>query len=263
MAKAQGGARKIAKKPAARAASDRTAPRAAASRPLHAVRFPNESPGYRAARNELLEAEIRLRQRIEQVAALRRKLPLGGAAKEDYVFEEGETMLSGHPVARRVRLSELFGEHDSLVVYNFMYGPDMQQPCPMCASILDSLDGAAPHIGQRTSLVVVARSPIARIRQLALSRGWRRLRFLSSSQNDYNRDYHGETADGAQMPMLNVFVRRNGKVHHFTGTELLYAPRESGQGHRHVDLIWPLWNVLDLTPEGRGTDWTPQLSYID
>jgi predicted dithiol-disulfide oxidoreductase (DUF899 family) len=230
---------------------------------LRNLHFPNESAAYRAARNELLEAETKLRQRIEQVAAMRRRLPLGGAAKEDYVFEEGETMLSGHPVARRVRLSELFGEHDSLVIYNFMFGPEMEHPYPACASILDSLDGATQHINQRTNLVIVARSPVARIRQLALSRGWRRLRFLSSSQNSYNRDYHGEAADGSQLPMLNVFVRRNGRVHHFTGSEMLFGPRESGQGPRHVDLIWPLWNVLDLTPEGRGKDWTPQLSYMD
>lgn len=261
MAKAKVAGRKGAKKPAAKG---RSAPsKSPAAKSLHNLRFPNESAAYRAARNELLETEIRLRQRIEQVAAMRRRLPLGGAAKEDYVFEEGETMLSGHPVARRVRLSELFGGHDSLVIYNFMFGPEMEQPCPMCASILDSLDGAAIHLNQRTSLVVVARSPVARIRQLALSRGWRRLRFLSSSQNSYNRDYFGEGPDGSQMPMLNVFLRRDGKVHHFAGSEMLYGPRESGQGHRHVDLIWPLWNVLDLTPEGRGKDWTPQLGYLD
>jgi predicted dithiol-disulfide oxidoreductase (DUF899 family) len=28
---------------------------------------------------------------------------------------------------------------------------------------------------------------------------------------------------------------------------------------RHVDLIWPVWNLLDLTPGGRGTDWYPSL----
>lgn len=259
-AKAKSGARKAVKKKPVAKARKTAAP---AAKSLHSIRFPNESPSYRAARNELLDAEIRLRQRIEQVAAMRRRLPPGGTVPEDYVFEEGETMLSGHPVARRVRLSELFGDHDSVVIYNFMYGPQMENPCPSCASILDSLDGAAIHLAQRTNLVIVARSPIARIRQLAHSRGWRRLRFLSSSQNNYNRDYHGERPDGAQMPMLNVFVRRNGRIQHFAGSELLYAAHESGQESRHVDLIWPLWNVLDLIPEGRGSDWSPRLGYTD
>jgi len=30
---------------------------------------------------------------------------------------------------------------------------------------------------------------------------------------------------------------------------------------RHVDFMWPLWNILDRTPEGRGSDWGPRLEY--
>ena len=54
----------------------------------HEIRFPNESDAYRATRNVLLEAEADLREQIENVAAMRRKLPLGGAIPEDYVFED-------------------------------------------------------------------------------------------------------------------------------------------------------------------------------
>ena len=108
---------------------------------------------------------------------------------------------------------------------------------------------------------MVARSPILRIREFARGRGWTNLRLLSSAGNTYNRDYHGETPDGGQMPMLNVFTRRGGKVHHFYGTELLYAPTEPGRDPCHVDLVWPLWNMLDFTPEGRGMDWYPALEY--
>ena len=215
------------------------------------MKFPNESRTYRHAREELLEAEIRLRRHIEQVAALRRALPPGGVA-QDYVFDAEEGKL---------RLSELFKRGESLVAYSFMYGPDMERPCPMCTSILDGLEGNAQHIAQRTNLVVIAKSPIERILAFARSRGWSRLRLLSSQGNNYNRDYHAETADGAQMPMLNVFRRDGGTIRHFYGTELLYAKVEPGQNARHVDLIWPLWNVLDFTPEGRGSDWYPKLDY--
>lgn len=265
MAKKKAVARVAAQKsgqPADRAPAASGAPADAAS-PPHGKRFPNESAAYRAARNKLLEAEIKLRRQIEAVAAMRRNLPLGGEVPQDYLFEESEAHLSGHPVPRRVRMSQLFGDRDSLVIYSLMYGPDMEKPCASCSSILDSLDGAAPHINQRTNLVIVARSPAGRIQQLAHARGWRRLRFLSSGQNSYNRDYHAETASGAQMPMINVFVRRDGRIYHFAGSELLYAPAEPGQDPRHADMIWPLWNVLDLTPEGRGTDWQPKLSYLD
>lgn len=221
---------------------------------LHEVRFPGETAEYRQARDLLLEAEIALRRQIEAVAAMRRALPPGGPAPEDYVFEEGED-------ARPVRLSELFGDKPTLVAYSFMYGPQMEQACPSCTSILDSLDGAAPHVGQRVSLVVVAKSPIARIRAFAEERGWRRLRLLSSAGNSYNRDYRGENPQGNQTPALNVFTRKDGVIRHAYATELMFAPTDPGQEARHVDSIWPLWNVLDFTPDGRGADFRPKLSY--
>ena len=231
--------------------------RAAASAPLHDVRFPGESAAYRGARNKLLQAEIGLRREIERVAAERRKLPAGGAVPEDYVFEEAAPAES----TRRVKLSELFGDKDTLVAYSFMYGPAMQRPCPSCTSILDALDRNAQSIGQRVALVAIAKSPIDRIRAFANERGWSKLRLLSSAANNYNRDYRGETANGSQIPSLNVFVRRDGKIQHFYNTEMLFGPKDPGMDHRHVDMIWPLWNLFDFTPDGRGSNWYPKLSY--
>ena len=216
-------------------------------------RFPNETKTYRAARNRLLRAELALRRNVEKVAALRRKLPAGGAVPEDYVFEEKD---------RKTRLSELFVSGDTLVAYSFMYGPNMAKACPMCTSMLDGLNGNARHIAQRTNLVVIAKSPIERIRAHARERGWTDLRLLSSAGNSYNRDYHGEGPDGSQWPMLNVFVRRRGKLRHFYATELLFGKADPGQNNRHVDPIWSLWNLLDFTPEGRGKDWYPKLEYL-
>ena len=225
------------------------------------IRFPNESAAYRRARDRLLAAEHALRRQVETVAALRRRLPLGGAVPEDYVFEEIARNLGAH-ATEQVRLSELFARPQaSLVLYSFMYGSDMASPCPMCTSILDALDGEAPHIAQRINFAIVAKSPIERICDFAQQRGWRNLRLLSSASNRYNRDYHGETASGAQMPCLNVFEKRGGHVHHFTASELLYAKPERSMGHRHVDMVWPLWNVFDFAREGRGASWYPKLGY--
>jgi predicted dithiol-disulfide oxidoreductase (DUF899 family) len=216
------------------------------------MKFPNESKSYRTARDRLLGAEKALRKKVESVAALRRRLPQGGQIAEDYLFEE---------VGRRTRLSELFVNGDTLVAYSFMFGPKAAKPCPMCTSMLDALDGNARHIAQRTNLVVIAKSPIGRILEFTRPRGWKNLRLLSSAGNSYNRDYHGEGADGSQWPMLNVFVRRKGVIRHFWGSELLGAKSEPGQNGRHVDMLWPLWNALDVTPEGRGKDWYPKLDY--
>ena len=230
--------------------------------PSHSFRFPGESDSYRSARNQLLRAEVDLRGRVEEVAALRRQLPVGGEIPEDYVFEEGSADLSAPDSARQVSFSQLFQPgKDTLAIYSFMFGPKMKAACPMCTSMLDSLDGNAVRATQRINLAVVAKSPLERIRTFARERGWRRLRLLSSAANHYNRDYYGENAEGGQQPSLNVFVRRGGKIHHFFHTELVLVPPDPGQNQRHVDMIWPLWNLLDFTPDGRGADWYPSLTY--
>jgi predicted dithiol-disulfide oxidoreductase (DUF899 family) len=180
-----------------------------------------------------------------------------------------------------VLFSELFeAGKDTLVIYSFMFprysgdtrpGPKegetaelplSETPCASCTSILDSLDGAAPHLSRGLNLAVVAKSDPDRIRNFAGERGWRHLRLLSSRGNAYNRDYHAETAEGEQMPVLNVFVRDGDQFRHTWASELMYAPRDEGMEARHVDSIWPIWNVLDVTPEGRFTEPDfPSLSY--
>jgi predicted dithiol-disulfide oxidoreductase (DUF899 family) len=219
---------------------------------LHTTRFPNESAEYRAARDRLLEAEIALRRQTEAVAAQRRTLPAGGPVPQDYVFEGTD--------GRSVRLSELFGDKSTLVLYSYMYGPAMAEPCPSCTSMLDCLERAARHLTRHASLAVVAKSPMVRIAKLASERGWTQFRLLSSAANSYNADYHGESATGNQIPMLNVFVREGDVVRHAYATELAFAPRDPGQDPRHVDPIWPVWGALDFLPNGRG-DFRPRLSY--
>jgi len=220
------------------------------------LRFANESTEYREKRNALLKAEIELRDQVERVAAMRRGLPTGGALKEDYRFDE----MGPDGQVGKVKLSELFeGTKNSLFIYSLMYGPKMEHPCVMCSSIVDALNGNARHIRDRINFAVVARSPIGRIMSFARPRGWNSVRLLSSANNTYNADYFGETAAGDQYPMANVFVRKNCSINHFWGTEMLYSDFQ-GAEPRHMDLMWPLWNVFDTTPEGRGTDWHPSLN---
>jgi predicted dithiol-disulfide oxidoreductase (DUF899 family) len=224
------------------------------------VSFPGETAPYREARNRLLDQEAELRRVTEAVAAARRNLPPGGVVPQDYVFQTAGA--DERPVD--VRLSELFAPgKDALVIYNMMFprALDEDLPCPSCTQFLDSFDGAAWHAAQRINLAVVAKTDLPRLLAHAKRRGWHRVRLLSSATSTYNRDYHGETADGAQMPMTNVFRRDGGTIRHFWGSELLYAPSEPGQDPRHGDTLEPLWNLFDLTPEGRGTDWYPDLSY--
>jgi len=234
------------------------------------MRFPGESTEYRAARDGLLEREVELRRATEAVAQARRELPPGGPIPEDYVFEGAEG---------GVRMSELFAPgRASLVIYSFMFPRDKSDdspgpaggataelplhegPCPACTALLDQLDGAALHLAQRLNFAVVAKAPIDRVLTFAGERGWRHLTLLSSRGNTYNRDYLAETPEGDQRPMLNVFHRDDGAIRHFWGSELFYAPTEPGEDPRHVGTLEPLWNMFDLTPEGR-PDWHEQLQY--
>lgn len=223
--------------------------------------FPGESAEYRAARERLLSREVELRRLTEAVAAARRALPPGGVVPEDYVFDgRGDDGTD-----TEVRLSELFESgKDTLFVYSMMFprAPDEDLPCPSCTQFLDSFDGVAEHAAQRINVAVVAKAALPRLLAHAESRGWRRMRLLSSATNTFNRDYHGETDDGSQqLPMLNVFHRDDGVVRHVWGSELLYEPPDDGQDPRHGDTIDPLWNLFDLTPDGRGSDWHPALDY--
>jgi predicted dithiol-disulfide oxidoreductase (DUF899 family) len=133
--------------------------------------FPNETKAYRAARDRLLAQEIELRRTMEALAAARRALPLGGEVPQDYVFQG----LRPDGAPGDVRLSELFApSRDSLVIYNMMFprhpgddrpGPTTgatarlplsEGPCPSCTALLDQLDGTAPHVEPRVSMVIVA-----------------------------------------------------------------------------------------------------------
>jgi predicted dithiol-disulfide oxidoreductase (DUF899 family) len=240
------------------------------------ISFPGESAEYRAARDQLLQQEIELRRAMEAVAEVRRTLPPGGIVPEDYVFEGAGT--DGAPT--KVKLSELFAPGlDSLVIYSFMFprdpgddrpGPESGQtaqlplaegPCPSCVAFLDQLDGAAVHVSQLINFAVVAKAPVERVLAFGRERGWRHLRLLSSAANSYNRDYHAETPEGHQRPMLNVIHRDGEVIRHFWGSELLYAPTEPNQDPRHVGTLEPSWNLLDLIPEGRPLVWDEQLSY--
>jgi predicted dithiol-disulfide oxidoreductase (DUF899 family) len=233
------------------------------SSPIHSIRFPGESAEYRAARDELLRDEIALRRHTEAVAAKRRALPLGGPLKENYQFHGADPARGDDLGASRpLRLSELFRPGlDTLIIYSYMFGPQMKMPCSSCTSILDGLDGEAPHIRQRVNFAVVAKSPLRRIREFALGRGWRNLSLYSSEGTTYNQDYQGENAKGDQMPALNVFVRTGDGIRHAYATELLFAPNDPGQDGRHVDSVWPLWNMFDYAPDGRGATWNPKLTY--
>ena len=213
--------------------------------------YPNDSAEYRKARVALLAEEIELRRHIERVAAQRRALPPGGEAR-DYPFKDEAGMT--------VRLADLFGKHDTLVTYFWMYGPQRERPCPMCTAFLGSIDIPARDISQRVAVAVIGRSPVERQLAFARERGWRNLKFYATVGDDFARDYRGLAPDGSEWPALDVWIKDGGKVRHFWGAEL-GGTEDPGQDARGAPDPTPLWNILDLTPGGRGSDWYPKLEY--
>jgi predicted dithiol-disulfide oxidoreductase (DUF899 family) len=212
--------------------------------------FPNESVEYRSARNGLLAEEIELRRHIEHVAALRRALPSGGKVPHDFelISEVGPILFSS-----------LFGDKDTLMVYSMMYGSERKAPCPMCTSFLSSWNGTAVNLRERAAIAVTARSPINRLLDYKQQRGFANLPFVSDMSGDYTRTY--VNSDDADVPGFSVFTRGNGTTFHYYSGELSGAMADPGQDPRGAPDLDPLWLMLDLTPEGRGSDWYPKLEY--
>ena len=211
----------------------------------------NESPEYLAKREELRLAEIELLNTRERVAALRRELPKG-ATIQDYEFIEGPNSLDkGDEPTKKVRLSELFTAPDrSLVIYHFMYGKKQTNPCPMCTAWIDGYNAIAPHLAQNVDFAIVAAADPASLRAYARERGWDKLRLLSAGDSTFKYDLGSEDAEGGQDSTISVFTRASdGALRHFySGHPWLAADVKE----RGIDELTPIWNLLDLTPQGRG-----------
>lgn len=230
----------------------------------HGGKFPqtnltNESADYVAKRDALRLAEIDLMRQREQVAELRRQLP-EGAVVQDYVFEEGPADLgAGDKPIRSVRLSELFtGPNRSLVIYHFMYGKKMTAPCPMCTLFIDGWNGVAHHLAQNVDVAIVAAADPVSLRAHARSRGWDRLRLLSCGANTFKYDLRSEDREGNQDSTVSVFTRDGkGTLRHFYTAHPSMAEDIKERG---IDILCPVYNVLDLTPQGRG-EWYASFDY--
>jgi predicted dithiol-disulfide oxidoreductase (DUF899 family) len=212
--------------------------------------YPNESSDYRVARNALLAEEIELRRHVERVAQQRRALPDGGQIASDFEFTSE---------ASPTRLSELFGDKNTLMIYSMMYGPQRKAPCPSCTSFLSAWNGIAVNLRERVAMAVTARSGIERLGDYKRQRGFGNLRFLSDSSGAYTRTY--VSPEDVDVPGFSVFTRRDGVIRHFYNGEMSGAMADPGQDPRGAPDLDPLWLMLDLTPEGRGTDWYPKLDY--
>lgn len=215
--------------------------------------FPGESEAYRAARRALLAEEIEFRRHMTRVSAQRQALPDGPVITKDYRFKDENGVELG--------LADLFGDKQTLVTYFWMYGPQRERPCPMCTNWLGAVNGNAADIKQRAALKILGRSTVERQLAFGQERGWRDLDFVQTVGDDYARDLGLINPDGTENPALVVFRRDGGEVRLFWASEMTLEMADPGQDPRDAPDAAALWSILDLTPEGRGGDWYPKLSY--
>ena len=218
-----------------------------------------ESPQYEAQREELRQAEVELMRQRENVAALRRRLPEGSRV-EDYVFLEGPRQLAdGDTPVTDVRLSDLFSAPDrSLIIYHLMFGKAQSSPCPMCTLWIDGINAIDHHLAQNADFAVVAAADLPTLRAHARARGWDRVRLLSGADSNFKYDLGSEDDAGEQDSSVSLFtLGADGAPRHFYTTH----PRMADDiDQRGIDLLAPVWHLLDLTPQGRG-DWFASLAY--
>lgn len=227
--------------------------------------LPNESAEYLAKREEVRLAEIELMRARERVAELRRAMPKG-ATVQDYEFldcslgalpdsraaAEGQSFLAdGDELVTQVRLSELFSSPDrALVIYHFMFGKKQTTACPMCTAWIDAFNGVAPHLAQNIDFAIVAAAEPATLQAYGRDRGWERLRLLSAGESTFKYDLGSEDRDGGQDSTISVFTRdSDGTLRHFYSGHPWLAEDIKERG---IDELNPIWNFLDLTPQGRG-----------
>lgn len=215
--------------------------------------FPGESADYAAARLKLLEDEIAFRRQATILTERRMALPPGPIIEKDYRFRDEN--------GAEVGLIDLFGRHETLITYFWMYGPQRERPCPMCTNWVGGVNGNAMDVKQRAALKILGRSPTTRQRAFAIERGWQHLDFVQTIGDDYARDIGILSDEGGEGAAIVVFRRDGDKARLFYAAEMPWEAADPGQDPRTYPDIAPLWNLLELTPEGRGTGWYPKLNY--
>jgi predicted dithiol-disulfide oxidoreductase (DUF899 family) len=156
-----------------------------------------------------------------------------------------------------VNLSELFGDKDTLIIYSYMFGPQRKAPCPMCTSFLDAIASKIGNISDQVAFVVTARSPIERLVEWKKTHGWPDMPLISDQSGDFTRAY--VSTDDEDVPGFTVLTRKDGKIRHFWSGEISREMADPGQDPRGAPDIDPLWHLLDMTPQGRKSDWYPKL----
>jgi predicted dithiol-disulfide oxidoreductase (DUF899 family) len=215
--------------------------------------FPGASAEYLKAREALMAEEIEFRRHMGLLTEQRRALPPGPVIEKHYRFKDAN--------GAEISFLDLFGKHDALVTYFWMFGPQRERPCPMCTNFLGAVNGNAADIKQRVGLKVLGRRPVSQQIAFAQERGWKNLDFVQTVGDDYARDIGALKNDGSEWAAIIVYKRDGNQVRLFWSAGMTPEMADPGEDPRQAPDVAALWSVLDMTPDGRGRDWYPKLSY--
>lgn len=191
---------------------------------------------WQAAHETLLAREKAATRARDALAAERRRQPMVRIDKT-YSFEDPRG---------RVTLSDLFEGRRQLILYHFMFAPDVHgwpsAACPGCSMVVDNIGHLAHLHARDVTLVLVSRAPLANIETYRARMGWT-VPWYSSAGSDFNADF-GLTTDDGETFGLSVFLR--------DGDRLYRTYFTAGRG---VEALGSSWSFLDLTPYGRQENW--------
>jgi predicted dithiol-disulfide oxidoreductase (DUF899 family) len=191
---------------------------------------------WQVAREKLLVKEKEATRARDALAAERRRLPMVEIDK-GYVFEGPDGPAS---------LLDLFAGRRQLIVYHFMFAPDVEgwptAGCDGCSMVVDNIGHLAHLYARDTSFALLSRASLAQIELYKERMGWP-VPWFSTSGSDFNVDF-GVTTDAGETFGLSVFLR--------DGASIFRTYFTSGRG---VEALGSNWTFLDLTPLGRQEDW--------
>ena len=208
-----------------------------------------------AARTEHLAKEKEFTRLRDELSRQRRALPWVRVDKT-YVFDG-----PGGPAT----LSDLFDGRSQLIVQHFMFDPTWDEGCKSCSFWVDNFDGIIGHLRHRdVTMVLVSKASLETLQAYKARMGWH-VTWVSSLNNDFNRDYQVSFTDDERVegrayynytmgsfpapeaPGISVFRKdAGGAVFH---TYSCYA--------RGLDMLNGAYHLLDLVPKGRDEEGLP------
>ncbi len=196
---------------------------------------------WKSALDRQIIKEKALTRARDALNAERRRLPMAKVEKE-YAFD-GPT--------GTVSLLDLFDGRRQLIVYHFMFGPEWEAGCDGCSWVVDAMTHPAHLHARDTSIVLVSRAPLDKLKRYKSRMGWAHPTWYSSFGTEFNYDMgvttadrNDPTADRGERHGVSVFLR-DGKT----------AYRTYFTGRRGVEYLGSLWTYLDLAPYGRQESW--------